>query len=165
MPKLTLEEIVNLPPDAILKRIINKTPDHFVEVTASVSAEAATSVDNGADENVFSTSLLKNYFMPNHVFNLHDVFKVGKFNVQVIGTIKSANRIKFRVIETGGIHSVSVSDLTGQKSDFPFKKGDRVDINGEVYEVKRINPANNNIVIFKEGQFRYIKASKVSLIT
>ena len=172
--KVTLEDVINLPMDQLMNKINNvnlpesrnKAPTE-AQMNELVVEEQVISeeVQIGGDITTldkFNLGSLKGHFASGTTFNKGDSFQVGDYHITVIGTIPSANRVKFKVDETGTTHSMPVSILTGVECSFPYKKGDKVMFNGVECEVKRINPANANVVIWHEDKYKYVKITKVT---
>lgn len=142
--KVTLEDVVNLTPEALIKKLASQSHHQMDKQIAEVVAkpgkpgdydigEAKVILDSvtraeaniepaeveGASPNPapkFNLSTLRGYFPVGQTFRKDDTYKVGDFTLHIIGLIPSANRVKFSIEEEdpGTIHSMPFTDLTGQ---------------------------------------------------
>lgn len=188
--KLSLDDVVSLPVDTLLKRIRSNPVDQSesekaleesitaqkennvpITVTSVESLPVTTTEENTKVDSDFNTEILKGKFPATTVFKKGDTFTFGDTTINIVGVIESAGRIKFKI--TGGplmsdkVHSAPTYFLTGEEPNLPFVKGQKVTLpDGKVYEVRRLNPGNNNLVVWSlETGYKYIKYSKVTLCT
>jgi hypothetical protein len=168
---ITLEDVLNGTPEQVMQKLRQPTPvvDDIVEMDAKPPVEIIA--ENPVEEenanivkSPFDTSVLKHKFDSNTVFSIGNSFNVNGNNYLVVGVIPSAGRVKFKDETHNVIRSVPVYYLTGETPVVPFTKGQKVLFKDEICEVKRLNPANGNLVIAVNGQNRYVKMSKVKVV-
>jgi hypothetical protein len=178
MEKITLDDVLTQPVDALLHKI--KQTEEASEIKQIVASElieeeqlelpetlaAEEPISNTCVPDIQGVDLspLKGFFVPGTIFTKNQEHNVGLYTVRILGLIPSANRVKFQVLETNTTHSMPVFALTGSSNDFPYKKGDQVMLDGQIYDVKRVNPANANVVLFKDNRYTYVKIGKITKV-
>lgn len=176
--RISLEDVINLPPDQVLQKMRQETteesptlqqkiaqavenPNQPEDPSVSRTSEKKEPTPSHGIKELFDTNILKSQFAPDTDFKKGLSININGIDYTVVGVVASAGRVKFKNESNGVIRSVPICALTGTPPVSPFVKGQKVMLDGIECEVRRLNPANNNAVVFINGQFKYVKVTKL----
>jgi hypothetical protein len=109
------------------------------------------------------------------IIGKHDIGDVVEchdgFDYRIISISMTNNGVHLRRLDTGMKSRTSYEKFFGMKpTPFPYSKNDIVSyynpetMQRENYEVVGLNPASNNVQLIIDGQKRFIRATKITLV-
>jgi len=146
-PPLTLAEFLNKDVDGVIKEV---TVEPDIDYKAIKKA-------------------LKGHFsdFPHHIKTGHK-FELGDYSLEICRVIKATDRIFLALQHNDKEFSVSTSYLTGTEKQFPYQLGNLVNFPKNekdlVWKIVGIIKSSNKVKIEKDGFFKILPISKVSLV-
>lgn len=151
---LTLEDVLNLQPEEIIKRMKTASPTAKVEIVVD---------DQDAIDLVKKE--LKGFFADDPtLLERGRVLHVGDRFVDVTGVLPSTGRVFFKIQDNKSKFSLSYNYLTGKEEEFPFKRGDKAQFESQIWDVVGISPASNNVTLKLNGIKKVVNFNKVTKV-
>ena len=131
-----------------LQDILTKDPDEIINSIIVIKEAKVLPAIPDNDIEIIKTSLAGFLKGEPSLLELGQVLHVANYFITVKRILKSSGRVFFSINDFNKEFSVQISYLIGEEpTEFPFKKGDQVKLNNDIWIVKSINPASRNVVI------------------
>lgn len=172
MEKITLDDVLSLTPDEILYRLrknhqekdqLLKAPKEPVVSSNTEELPEVPVVYSNPDLKISTIKKRLTGKFEDTDLTKGQIIDLGETSVQVALFEKASGRVRFKNLGNEETFSMPYDRLKGINKPMPFKKGDKILLEGSEYVIKGLNPASQNVVIEVDGKLRYVKVNKIKL--